>query len=100
VALFRALQESLANVARHADGAAVRVRIETVDQFVRMAVTDSGPGFEGEGALAGFEAAGHLGLVGMRERILALGGSVAVHSAPGQGVTIVLELPAIDGVSA
>jgi signal transduction histidine kinase len=97
VALFRALQESLANVARHADGAPVRVSIAATPQRVTVTVADTGPGFEGEQALAGFEAEGHLGLVGMRERILALGGTVAVRSARGRGVTIILELPAADG---
>jgi two-component system sensor histidine kinase UhpB len=97
VALFRALQESLANVARHAEGAPVRVSIAATPQRVTVTVADTGPGFEGEQALAGFEAEGHLGLAGMRERILALGGTVAVRSAPGRGVTIILELPAADG---
>ena len=99
VALFRALQESLANVARHAEGAPVRVAIAATPQRVIVTVADTGPGFEGEQALAGFEAEGHLGLAGMRERILALGGTVAVRSAPGRGVTIILELPAADGVA-
>jgi len=93
VALYRALQEALSNVARHAAGAPVRASLSADDRAVRLQIADGGPGFAGEYALARSEADGHLGLAGMRERITALGGDIAVRSAPGAGVTIDIRIP-------
>jgi two-component system sensor histidine kinase UhpB len=100
VALFRALQEALANVARHAGDAPTSVRIQATPGEVRLRIADLGPGFAGAGALATLEAAGHMGLAGMRERILALGGEVDVKSAPGAGVVIEIRVPIPDGAAA
>jgi signal transduction histidine kinase len=97
VALFRALQEALSNVARHAGSAPAHVEIRGSGSDVMLRVADQGPGFAGEGSLARLEAEGHLGLAGMRERILALGGDVSVKSAPGAGVVIVIRIPLSEG---
>lgn len=100
VALYRALQEALSNVARHTDGAPVEAVLSTGDTAVHLHIRDAGPGFAGEQALAFFESEGHLGLAGMRERITALGGGVAVRSAPGSGVTIDIRIPLASGADA
>ncbi len=97
VALFRALQEALSNVARHAGSAPAHVEIQDTGSDVILRVADRGPGFDGEGSLARLEAEGHLGLAGMRERILALGGEVSVKSSPGAGVVIVIRIPLSEG---
>ncbi len=97
VALYRALQEALSNVARHAPGAPVRAALSATPDAVQLQIADSGPGFAGEHALAKFENEGHLGLAGMRERITALGGEVAVRSAPGAGVVIDIRIPLPEG---
>ncbi len=97
VALFRALQEALSNVARHAGNAPANVEIHATSGEVTMRVTDRGPGFDGEGSLARLEAEGHLGLAGMRERITALGGEITVKSAPGEGVVIMIRIPVTEG---
>ncbi|HVT39181.1 MAG TPA: sensor histidine kinase [Gemmatimonadaceae bacterium] len=97
VALFRALQEALANVARHAGGAPTHTTIVVNGGEVVMRITDQGPGFDGARALSRFEAEGHLGLTGMRERISALGGHVRVRSAHGEGVAIEIRVPLADG---
>ena len=61
---------------------------------VTLRVADRGPGFAGEQVRSrSLEAEGHLGLAGMRERITALGGEVAVRSSPGAGVVIVIRIP-------
>ena len=86
VALFRALQEALSNVARHAGNAPAHVEIRVTGGDVVMRVADGGPRFAGEEAPARLGAEGHLGLAGMRERIIALGGEVAVKSSLGDGV--------------
>jgi signal transduction histidine kinase len=97
VALFRALQEALANVARHAPGSPARVRIAASDNVVTMRIADEGPGFAGDEALLRAEAEGHLGLSGMRERITALGGTVAVNASPGEGAHIDIRVPVAEG---
>jgi signal transduction histidine kinase len=97
VALFRALQEALSNVARHAENAPAHVEIKGSVSEVMLRVSDHGPGFAGEGALARLESDGHLGLAGMRERITALGGAVLVRSSPGEGVVIVIRIPVSEG---
>lgn len=91
-ALFRALQEALSNVARHAPGAPARVRIVLADAVVRLQVEDEGPGFDAA-AMERFEREGHLGLAGMRERIGALGGTVQIETDAGRGVRVEVELP-------
>ena len=97
VALFRALQESLSNVARHAGDAPAHVEIRATSGEVILRVADRGPGFGGEHSLARLEAEGHLGLAGMRERITALGGEVLLKSSPGAGVAIVIRIPVSEG---
>jgi signal transduction histidine kinase len=97
VALFRALQEALANVARHASSAPTRVLIRVLPDAVVMRISDSGPGFAGEAELSRAESEGHLGLVGMRERIVALGGTAQVRSAVGAGVDIEIQVPIFRG---
>ena len=96
VALFRALQEALANVARHAPGSPAHVHIGAGPHVVTLRVTDDGPGFAGHEALLRAEAEGHLGLSGMRERITALGGNVTVSASPGHGAHIEIRLPVPD----
>ncbi len=93
VALFRALQEGLANVGRHASHAPVRVVADARHDGVRLTISDGGPGFDATPGLERFETAGHLGLAGMRERIAAVGGDVRVKSAPNAGVTLEIEVP-------
>ena len=97
VALFRALQEALANVARHAPGSPARVRIAACDGAVTLSIGDDGPGFAADDTLLRAEADGHLGLSGMRERITALGGEVSVRAAPGRGAHIEIRVPLADG---
>jgi two-component system sensor histidine kinase UhpB len=88
IALYRLLQECLTNVAKHAAATEVVVHLERIsDARVRLRVTDNGKGFAPTAAPLG------LGLLGMRERIEALRGSLVVDSAPGRGVAITVELP-------
>jgi signal transduction histidine kinase len=93
VALYRALQEALSNVARHASTAPVRVMARADASCVRLTISDDGPGFAAKGGLEFFEATGHLGLAGMRERIAGVGGALHLRTAPATGVTIEIEVP-------
>jgi signal transduction histidine kinase len=95
LALFRAVQEALSNVARHAAGATrVMVRLLVDGGGVRLLVRDDGPGLGEPADLARYEREGHMGLVGMRERIAALGGTVAVGEAAGGGAEVRVRVPA------
>ncbi len=89
LALYRAVQEALANVVRHAGASTVRVRLAEAADGLVLTVRDDGVGAEG----SGFDHPDRLGLRGMRERITALGGSVEVTGAPGAGVTVRVSLP-------
>jgi signal transduction histidine kinase len=74
--------EALQNAAKHADGAPVRVRLAREDGILAFAVHDDGPGFDPARGPRGS------GLLGMADRMAALGGELVVDSAPGCGTTI------------
>ena len=84
VALFRALQEALSNVARHSGATAVDIRLTVAGNELTLLVRDNGRGFP---APVPDETA-TLGLGGMRERIAALNGSVTLASEAGASVTV------------
>jgi signal transduction histidine kinase len=88
-ALFRAAQEGLTNVRKHARAGAAELVVEYADDVVRLAVRDDGVGMPGTtgGPAAGF------GLVGLRERAARLGGRLDLAAAPGGGVTLTMEVP-------
>ncbi len=88
VMLMRATQEALRNVDKHAAGARVRVRLVYLEDGVAVSVADDGPGFDPQSPSSGF------GLRGVRNRVVGLGGTFAVDSAPGRGATVRLEVPA------
>jgi signal transduction histidine kinase len=90
IALYRIIQEALTNSWRHAAGADQSVGVEGRDGFLRVEVTDTGPGFDPATVGASEQ---HLGLVGMRERVESLGGEFRIESAPGQGTRVVATLP-------
>jgi signal transduction histidine kinase len=94
LALFRALQEALSNVARHAGAREVEVRVGAREAAVSLEVTDDGQGLPAGARLEDFERAGHLGLAGMRERIQSVGGTVRVTESPRGGVRVSLSVPA------
>lgn len=93
LALYRIVQEALANVVRHARASRVSVTLTCGPGEETVVVEDDGVGFEvGEGmAVAGERPS--LGLFGMRERAALLGGRVAIESAPGAGTTVYARLP-------
>jgi signal transduction histidine kinase len=88
-ALFRILQEALANIRRHAGATHVRVQLAQRGGQLSLSVTDNGCGFDP--AAAG--KPGAFGLAGMRERVDALGGVLDIDSAPARGTTLTLTIP-------
>jgi signal transduction histidine kinase len=94
LALFRALQEALSNVLRHAEARSVDIGISVSGNGVLLEVRDDGRGPDGAAPEA-LERAGHMGLAGMRERIGALGGTVRFGGKPGAGALLEVLLPAV-----
>lgn len=92
-ALFRIIQEALANVARHARARRVQVSLEWDDRQVCVRIADDGQGFDLEEALARARQGGHLGLWSMRERVTQLCGRLNVQSASGQGTALTVLVP-------
>jgi two-component system sensor histidine kinase UhpB len=97
LALFRALQEALSNVARHAEATAVEIGLSASGGRVLLRVRDDGRGFP-PGPVEAYERRGHMGLAGMRERIGTLGGSVQAQGAPGGGAQLEVSVP-VDGAA-
>jgi signal transduction histidine kinase len=88
-ALYRILQESLTNVARHAGATRVEIRLREEADRVSLSVRDDGQGF----AEAARSKRGSFGLLGMSERAHQFGGALTVDSATGGGTTIAVWLP-------
>jgi signal transduction histidine kinase len=87
-ALYRIVQEALTNVVKHAGAAHVRVVVTRKPESVAVIVEDDGRGFD-----AGEISAEGLGLLGMRERVQLLDGTLEIDPKSGSGTTLVVELP-------
>lgn len=85
---YRVAEEALNNALKHAAATSVRVNIHADEHTILMEIDDNGKGFDPEAA----ESSGGVGLIGMRERIERLGGSMTVDSAPGKGTVIRVQL--------
>lgn len=88
-AVFRILQESLTNVIRHAAATRVEITLKQRKGMLSLKVRDNGRGFDPDG----IRQKKSFGLVGIRERALALGGEVVIASAPDQGTTLSVSIP-------
>jgi signal transduction histidine kinase len=88
-ALFRILQEALTNIARHANATDAEVRLTRETSGLSLEIRDNGVGLEE----AELRSANSLGLLGMRERALLLGGQLTIQSASGRGTTVSVRIP-------
>ena len=91
IACFRVVQESITNAVRHAAARRLRVRIARAGRRLTLSIQDDGRGFD-PATLDDAAARGHLGVLGMRERIRARGGRFELRSTPGGGTAIEVEL--------
>lgn len=87
--IFRIVQEALTNIGRHSGASEASVTIVNSADALRVVVEDNGAGFDPELACQRRS----LGLIGMRERARLAGGRLSVESRPGQGATIMVEVP-------
>lgn len=88
IALFRLVQESLTNVARHANAQSVHVMLIEREHEYLLEVRDDGQGFD-----PSIPKRKHFGLAGMRERGALIGGDVVIDSSPGNGTCIRVHIP-------
>jgi signal transduction histidine kinase len=93
-ALYRIAQEAMTNVAKHARAGVAIVYLRRVGDTVVITIEDNGIGFEPAHARRG------LGLLGIRERVAHLQGSIEIDAAPGRGTRLTIELPAPRGARA
>ena len=92
LALFRAAQEGITNVLRHAQASRLVITIAVHDDDVVLTVDDDGIGPPSRVHLAEQERGGHVGLVGMRERLVAFGGRVSLEASPLGGTRLAVTL--------
>ncbi|MEO8441293.1 MAG: PAS domain-containing sensor histidine kinase [Betaproteobacteria bacterium] len=94
-AIFRIMQESLTNVARHAHASTVDITLDASDGEITLRVRDNGRGF----AAGDPRKPNSFGLVGLRERVYLLDGEIRVDTAPGKGATIEVRIPMPQGAA-
>ncbi|MBI2952895.1 MAG: sensor histidine kinase [Chloroflexi bacterium] len=94
--LFRILQEGMNNVARHSQASRAVLRLDRNGSEVRAVLEDNGIGFDPAKATAHLESGCGLGIMGMRERALLLGGTVVIDSGPGKGTRLDVRLPTLE----
>jgi two-component system CheB/CheR fusion protein len=88
-ALYRISQEAIRNAQKHAKGAPIVITVTTRENSLRLAVRDSGPGFDVNRARLG----GGLGLLSMQERARLVNGTLLVKSQPGHGTDVTVSVP-------
>jgi signal transduction histidine kinase len=86
--VYRLVQEALTNIAKHARAGQVTVRIRDRDDEIALEVRDDGAGFDPQHSSSGF------GLIGMRERLALVNGTLRVESSPGAGTVLHASIPA------
>jgi signal transduction histidine kinase len=89
IGLFRICQESLTNVARHAAASKIRIMLEEGNGKILLTIRDNGKGFDTR-KIGGKKT---LGLLGMKERTLMMGGEFRIESLPGKGTTLMVTVP-------
>ena len=92
------LQEALQNVSSHAEATNASVIVSFTDELLQLNVKDNGRGFDLQAVET--DNAGHLGLLGMRERAESLGGQLHIDTCPGGGTSVVLKVPLTTAVTA
>ncbi|MED4395676.1 sensor histidine kinase [Priestia megaterium] len=90
VALFRLVQEAVTNALKHADATEIQVKIEFNNEYAILLVKDDGCGFNQEE-----KKENSFGLIGMKERVDLLDGTISVHSKINQGTLVMIKVPII-----
>ena len=91
--LYRIIQEALNNVAKHSGATRVSIVLRRTSDQVQAIIEDNGRGFDTTRANDRTDGRGHLGLVGIEERLAGMNGSLHLESAPNNGTTMVVRIP-------
>jgi signal transduction histidine kinase len=91
--LFRIVQEALTNTWRHSGGSKVLVQVKFDPARVRISIKDNGRGFSAPERIGDLASSGRLGLIGMYERVRTLDGALTIRSEPGEGTTVIVDVP-------
>lgn len=92
-ALYRVAQEALTNVLKHSRASRVSVIVERREEMALAIIEDNGRGFEVEAVLGDPDARNRLGLLGMEERVMQVGGTLEIESSPGRGASLFIRIP-------
>jgi signal transduction histidine kinase len=92
IAVFRIIQESLTNIARHSGASAVEIALHKDSGMLSVEISDNGSGIE----RAALDQTTAFGIMGMRERADYLGGTLSVVGKPSLGTRVVLRIPLDD----
>jgi PAS domain S-box-containing protein len=92
-ACFRIAQEALTNITRYAQARNVEVALDREEDQLVLTVRDNGVGFDLEAARARAVAGGSLGVLGMQERAMLIGGTLDIRTRPGEGCTVQMRCP-------
>jgi len=95
--LYRVIQEALTNVLKHAKARRVSLVLQRFANQAVAVVEDDGVGFDTESMMASVGDRGRLGLLGMRERVALIDGTLTVESTPSRGTTVIARVPLPDG---
>ena len=90
--LYRIVQEALNNVSKHAEASSVKLRVSSQERAIRCSIRDDGIGFDVSAVLERGGAEG-IGLIGIRERLAPLRGTLDINSTPGGGTELVVTIP-------
>lgn len=91
--VFRIIQEAVSNAIRHASASSIHVSLCTEGKFMLVRIEDDGCGFDAVAINERIRRGEHLGLLGMHERVLGVGGSFTLDSKPGSGSLIHAKVP-------
>ncbi len=88
-AIFRIFQETLTNVARHAQAKKISIILRKTNESLMLEITDNGRGIRE----SQIKDPNSLGILGMKERVMVLGGTVNINGVPGQGTNVKVKIP-------
>lgn len=92
-ALFRAVQEAIVNITRHASAETVLIQVSADLSGIQVEIEDDGVGFDPSGIVSDPGSLRGVGLLGMRERLEIVGGTLQIDSEPGSGTHVVMNVP-------
>jgi signal transduction histidine kinase len=92
IALYRIVQEALTNATKHANASLVSIQVRRLGRVLRCSIQDDGAGFDVRAVQSDRKRSG-LGLIGMQERLNAIGGRLSIDSAPGRGTKLLIQVP-------